>query len=61
MNCESCERMTRAETKIDNLEGLTDNMDKKIDRVDGKIDQLKIWLMGVMAAAITSIFVNLVK
>jgi len=32
-----------------------------IQRVDSKVDNMKMWLMGVMAGVIASIFVNLAK
>ena len=32
-----------------------------IQKVDSKVDNMKMWLMGVMAGVIASIFVNLAK
>jgi hypothetical protein len=32
-----------------------------IQKVDSKVDSMKMWLMGVMAGVIASIFVNLAK
>jgi len=32
-----------------------------IQKVDNKVDQLKMWLMGVLAGVVASIFITLVK
>lgn len=50
-DCTSCERMTKAETKIENMEGLTGGMDKKVDQL----------IIDVAKAKITSIVLNLVS
>lgn len=59
-DCTSCERMAKAEGAIESLQKGAENMENKLDKVDGKIDTLKYWIMGVMATALASIFVNLV-
>ena len=48
MNCESCERMTRAETEITNLKEGADRMEKKLDR-------FTYWFMGLMGTSILSL------
>lgn len=51
MNCESCERMTRAETEITNLKELTGGMDQKVDQL----------IVEVAKSKTTSIILNLVS
>lgn len=51
MNCESCERMTRAETEITNLKELTGGMDQKVDQL----------IVEVAKSKTTSIVLNLVS
>ncbi len=50
-DCKSCERMTKAETEIKNLKGLTSGMDSKVDQL----------IVEVAKAKITSIVLNLVS
>jgi len=51
LNCESCERMTRAETEITNLKELTGGMDQKVDQL----------IVEVAKSKTTSIVLNLVS
>jgi len=52
-----------AELKADvcNLNGWQKTQNGALLRVDAKVDQLKMWIMGVLATVIASIFISLVK
>ncbi len=41
MNCESCERMTRAETEIKNLKEVTGDVDQKVDQLILEVARMK--------------------
>ena len=51
----------RTEEIIDILEGWQKNQNGTIKEVNKKVDKLQYWIMGVMAAALGSLFVNLFK
>lgn len=51
----------RTEERLDNLEGWQKSQNSTIKEVNKKVDKLQYWIMGVMAAALGSLFVNLFK
>lgn len=51
----------RTEERLDNLEGWQKSQNCTIKEVNKKVDKLQYWIMGVMAAALGSLFVNLFK
>lgn len=51
----------RTEERLDNLEGWQKSQNGTIKEVNKKVDKLQYWIMGVMAAALGSLFVNLFK
>jgi uncharacterized coiled-coil protein SlyX len=51
----------RTEERLDNLEGWQKSQNGIIKEVNKKVDKLQYWIMGVMAAALGSLFVNLFK
>jgi hypothetical protein len=54
LNCESCERMARAETTIENLEKEAGTLGKKLDR-------LQYWIMTQTAAIAIAVILLLFK
>jgi uncharacterized coiled-coil protein SlyX len=51
----------RTEERLDNLEGWQKSQNSTIKEVNKKVDKLQYWIMGVMAAVLGSLFVNLFK
>lgn len=51
----------RTEERLDNLEGWQKSQNGTIKEINKKVDKLQYWIMGVMAAALGSLFVNLFK
>lgn len=51
----------RTEERVENLECWQKNQNGTIKEVNKKVDKLQYWIMGVMAAALGSLFVNLFK
>ncbi len=51
----------RTEERLDNLERWQKSQNGTIKEVNKKVDKLQYWIMGVMAAALGSLFVNLFK
>lgn len=51
----------RTEERLDNLEGWQKSQNGTIKEVNKKVDKLQYWIMGVMAAVLGSLFVNLFK
>jgi hypothetical protein len=62
LTCESCERMTRAETKIKNLEELTGGMDKKVDQLMLDFARAKnaLLLLNIMSPIAVGLIVYIV-
>lgn len=51
----------RTEERLDNLEGWQKSQNGTIKEINKKVDKLQYWIMGVMAAVLGSLFVNLFK
>ena len=51
----------RTEERLDNLEGWQKSQNGIIKEVNKKVDKLQYWIMGVMAAVLGSLLVNLFK
>ena len=51
----------RTEERLDNLEGWQKSQTGTIKEINKKVDKLQYWIMGVMAAVLGSLFVNLFK
>ncbi len=62
MNCESCERMTRAETEITNLKELTGGMDTKVDQLIVKVAKLNVTsiILNILSPVAVGLIVYLV-
>lgn len=54
-------QLTRLNTEVKYLKERDAIQNGTIQRVDAKVDGLKMWIMGVMAAVLASIFVSVVK
>lgn len=55
------EEMGGVKADVRNLNGWQKTQNGALLRVDAKVDQLKMWIMGVLATVIASIFINLAK
>ena len=49
------------EHDVANLNGWQKTQNGALLRVDDKVDKLKLWIIGVLASVVASIFINLVK
>lgn len=58
VNCEQCERMTKAETEIANLKELTGGMDEKLDKVILEVAKSKS--MSVILNIVSPLAVGLI-
>jgi len=58
LTCESCERMTRAETKIKSLEELTGGMDTKVDQLIVEVAKSKV--ISIILNIVSPIAVGLI-
>ena len=54
-------KVAALEADVGNLNGWQKTQNGALLRVDEKVDKLKMWIMGVLATVIASIFINLVK
>lgn len=54
LNCDSCERMARAEEAIENSE-------KRVESMEKKLDKFQYWFMGLMGTSILSLLLLVVN
>ena len=61
-DCDSCERMTKAEVEILNLKGLTAGMDVKVDKLllDVAHSQILSLVVGVLSPVVVGLIVYIV-
>lgn len=60
-NEEIIQKLSTLKAQVSYLQERDKQLNGTIQRVDTKVDGLKMWIMGVMAGVIASIFVSLVN
>jgi len=61
MGVELTERVGKLEVAQARVEERADGLESTVKEVKEKVDKLQYWIMGIMAATLVSLFVNLFK